>query len=550
MSRTIFRILFSRRRLIALIIVVALLISSLSIFQVSSSAKSLKEYPFSGTAYYYNNGTYHIINIYFDQYGQPMEGAKVKNMIKAANGDYIKNLTTTININGYSVVNYTPTDPAMNMVLATRVQKMFPVPPDASNSSMYYVWRQINESRYFYSNHQNASQIDFDMWPYISIGYFYSNNTISLNDTIKMDNFSLNFYFPVYSRFSYEASLVFFYYNSNGYKHSHFTIGYQVISDTAFSNLYSVKVNFTNYVLLTPDYSRVFQYVNRHASNFSQEGGYVYMDLFVYSTFFPPYDGPGLSSLWGDPFYKQVGRNFIGALDPTEPYLFSSSMSIFINFPLIFLSISAIMGEILIFGLPRSSGSIDLITSRSRSRMSVILNRMLAGLLLFLIPMAVSIITFIIGAHYYTGLYLNPLNTLIILSSMAMVAGSLMFLSFLVASRTRSTVANIVAPLSIFFLLFYILHQLLGSLYSSLLAFGINLNHTALEAITLADPFNVVYSIAGSITNNPYIELGGTLTSGNMPILVPINLAISTTVLVLWVAVPLIAALVIWRRSE
>jgi ABC-type transport system involved in multi-copper enzyme maturation permease subunit len=125
-----------------------------------------------------------------------------------------------------------------------------------------------------------------------------------------------------------------------------------------------------------------------------------------------------------------------------------------------------------------------------------------------------------------------------------------MFLSFLVASRTRSTVANIVAPLSIFFLLFYILHQLLGSLYSSLLAFGINLNHTALEAITLADPFNVVYSIAGSITNNPYIELGGTLTSGNMPILVPINLAISTTVLVLWVVLPLIAALIIWRRSE
>ena len=448
-------------------------------------------------------------------------------------------------------MNYTPTDPAVNMVLATSVQKMFPVLADTSNSSMYYVWRQINESRYLYEGPTNASQIDFDMWPYISIGYFYSNNTISLNDTIKMDNFSLNFYFPVYSRFSYEASLVFFYYNSNGYKHSPFPIGYSVMPDNnVSSNLYTTKVNFTNYALLTPDYNMVFQYVNQHASNFSQEGGYVYMYLFVYCTFFPPYDGPGLTTFWNNPFPNQTNRFFIGALDPTEPYLFSSSMSIFINFPLIFLSISAIMGEILIFGLPRSSGSIDLITSRSRSRMSVILNRMLAGLLLFLIPMAVSIITFIIGAHYYTGLYLNPLNTLIILSSMAMVAGSLMFLSFLVASRTRSTVANIVAPLSIFFLLFYILHQLLGSLYSSLLAFGINLNHTALEAITLADPFNVVYSIAGSITNNPYIELGGTLTSGNMPILVPINLAISTTVLVLWVVLPLIAALIIWRRSE
>lgn len=98
--------------------------------------------------------------------------------------------------------------------------------------------------------------------------------------------------------------------------------------------------------------------------------------------------------------------------------------------------------------------------------------------------------------------------------------------------------------------MFYVLHQLLGSLYSSLLAFGINLNHSALEALTLADPFNVVYSIAGTISNNPYIGLGGSLSSGNVPVLVQVNLAISTAALILWVGVPLIAALVIWRRSE
>lgn len=556
MSRTIIRILFSRKRLVLIIIVVAILISSLSILQISSSAKPLKENPFSGTAYYYDNGSYHIVNIYFDQYGQPMTGSTVTDRI-SGNGSYNKSLTSTINSYGYSLVNYTPPYPDMRMNLTASVQKVFPVPSDTANSSMYFVWRQLNGSRYtyeggLYQNILNASQVNFDEPYYASLGYFYQNNTISLNDTINMNNFTLRFFFPVYSRVSYETSLVLFFYNSRDYMPPPMKIGYYINSNNDNDPIFSGgSVNLSShYAVLTPDYKLLLNYVNQHPSNFSLENGYLSGGLDYFQTTQAPYFGYDIGIFTSINLTLLASGSTYLALHPTEPYLYSSSLGIFNNFPLIFLSISAIMGEILIFGLPRSSGSIDLIISRSNSRRSVIMNRMASSLLIILIPIFVALMIFIIGAHFYTGLYLEPVYALTLLATIVMASGSLMFLSFMVASRTRSTVANIVAPLSIFFVMFYVLHQLLGSLYSSLLSVGIALNRTAIDIIILMDPFNILSNMAGLSNSSSLPEPSQLSPDVFHPIFTDISLQLSIIALALWFFIPMIASVIIWSKGD
>jgi len=497
--------LFIRLRIVVLVIILSAVFITLSVSEAPSSAPSLRPVGGLGSMQHWiTNNTFHILDIYFDQYGEPMTGAVVSNSLTNSSTGFYMEKNSTINSHGYSLVNFKLKNPNLSYCASYNVPVLPPL---------------------------NKSDVDFIGGSETSI-------------TPQNSNFTYNQIYVVKGRYSYETAFLFFHYNSNGYQvpDHEFRLFYTNNRTTCPPFGPPCPLNLPTKVVsgyinmgIIGDYTNTIVYPNYNSIpkgnlskanllfGFPQEyenGKWVNLTLSNY--FIPDY-------------VPEVYR------PPTSELLTAPIYSVFFGFPSIIPVLLGILSEVVIFGLPKSSGSTDLYLSRSGSRVGLMLKRMVGSFILLLTVILLGFAGFLITIFYYTGVFPTPETDFFVLTSLFLVGVAFISLSFLISSRARSTTVNVLAPFAIFFGLYYLLDQLLVGLYPLMLTKGIVLSPLILYGIEVLDPFNVLTIMQ--------VDLIPT-TKVSIPVPFGFGLTDYIVILVMWSVIPALAALLLWKNAE
>lgn len=496
--------LFIRLRIIALMIILSAIFITLSVAEAPRVAPSLRPVGGIGSMQYYvTNDTYHLLDIYFNQYGEPMTGAVVSNSLTNSSTGYDMEKTATINSNGYALVSFTVNNPNLTYCASYNVPVLPPL---------------------------NASD-DF-------VG---GSGTITAHQN---SNFTYNQIYTVQGRYSYETAFLFFHYNSRGYP----------VPDKDFRLFYS-----NNYTTCAP-----FGFCNHNNMPTHVVTGYInlgiigdYTNRIVYPNYgsIPKSNISKVNLLFGSPQVYEDGKwvnvsvsNYMVPsivpevyLPPTSELLTAPIYSVFFGFPSIIPVLLGIISEVVLFGLPKSSGSTDLYLSRSGSRTGLMLKRMVGSFILLLMSILLGFAGFLITIFYYTGIFPTPETDLFVVISLFLVGIAFVSLSFLISARARSTTVNVLAPFAVFFGLYYLLDNFLTGLYSLLITDGIILNPILIYAIEVLDPFNVLTIMQVDLIPK---------TKVSIPVPLGFSLMDYLVILVMWSVIPSVVAFLLWRRTE
>ncbi len=497
--------LFMKARVIAVVIILSSVFITLAIAEAPSVAPTVPGMqPKILSICYYNNNTTHFVNFYYDQYGQPMKGARVADTI--TNNTTELNITkcATINSNGYALINVTG-----NLTGDHYYYRVPPIPPVNASAIAHTNYGRLRISHVPVTNNFTVSGIDM-----------------------------------VQGLRSYENAILFLYYNSRGYKAPEHEYMISYTNNPSFSgpgqnyptpkkivsgNFSAITIGNYNYKVIQPDYASisningmVFAYPSVYHNGSWQGEGFAYV----------------INSRYGNPPFPEPAY-----VSPTENGIIAPIYHIFFGFPAILPVLLGILSEVIIFGLPRSSGTIDLYLSRSGNKYGILVKRFLGSLILLAIGIFAGIIAFIFTVHYYIGFY-PPLKTVsFVFLSLFLVGTAFISISFMISSRAKSTTANVLSPFAIFFGLFYLLNMFFSGIYSLLVTKGIFMNPFIVDFIELLDPFNVLVSMEKDLVPHP---------TGYIRVPVPFGFTLIDyiAILVLWAILPVIAAFVLWRKAN
>lgn len=495
--------LFMKGRVIAVVIILTGIFVTLAVAEAPSVAPTVPGMqPKILSTCYYNNDTTHFIDFYYDQYGQPMKGAEVTSVItnNTTGLHIVKN--ATIDSNGYALINITG-----NFTGDRYYYRVPPIPP-------------VNASAIHYCGRMRIYNVPVT-----------SNFTVSGIDMVQGDR-------------SYENAILFLYYNSRGYKapeHRYMIYytnnplyaapghNYPEPKKIVSGNFSAFSVGNYNYKVVQPNYSSI--------SNIT---GMVFTLPSVYCN--GTWRGVGfayvINSQFGNsPFLEPA------YISPTENGITAPIYHIFFGFPAILPVLMGILSEVIIFGLPRSSGTIDLYLSRSGSKYGILTKRFFGSLLLLAINIFAGLMAFIFTVHYYIGFYPTLKTSSFIFLSLLLVGTAFISISFMISTRAKSTTANVLSPFVIFFGLFYLLNTFFSGIYSLLATKGIFMNPFIVDFIELLDPFNVLASMENDLVPHP---------TGYIPVPVPFGFTLIDyiAILILWAILPLIAAFALWRKAN
>lgn len=496
-------------RIIALVIILSGIFITLAVAEAPKAAPSLPSRGGIGIMEsYLTNNTYHLLDLYFDQYGEPMTGAVVSNTLENTSDGIHMEKSATINSDGYAVVNF-----------------------------------KVNNTNLLYLASYNAPLL-----PPLNAS---SHNGVGCAlfgplGTNQDSNFTYNNIFDVQGRYSYEAAFLFFHYNSEGYGIP--TRDYRLF----YSNNYSAGPPFP---MANSFNNSLPSHVLSGYLNLGQIGKYAYSIVYPDYRSIPKSNLSKAGLLFGFPqVYNDGGWENVSVdnyivpyyvpqiyLPPSSELLIAPIYSVFFGFPSIIPVLLGIISEVVVFGLPRSSGNTDLYLSRSGSRTGLMLKRMLGPLILLLLSIILGFVAFLTALFYYTGIFPTPGTDVFVILSLFLVGSAFVSLSFLVSSRARSTTVNVLAPIAIFFGLFYLLDNLLTGLYSLLITDGIALNPILIYAIEILDPFNVLTSMEVDLVPKAKVVI---------PVPLGFGLVDYMTILVTWSLIPALAAFILWRKAE
>lgn len=490
------KIAFTRLRIIIAVIIIVLLLILLSIGYAPSVSPGLNNiHPVSYMYYYYNNDTYHVIDLYYNQYGYPMSNACVYNYLTYA-GVSIKE-KARINNEGYAIVNFKNVNSSLDYKLGYYV----PVIPPVKNVTGW-------------SNGYSISAI-----PKIS------------------NNFTVFNAIPVYGQYVDKAAFILFYYNSNNYKlpiekyrlfytnrNLTITIEPPIFNETHHNEKYN-EVNKTinignfgnfNYKLLYINYNNV-------PKNISKIWGFlqVYKNNSWSNVSVPGYSIPCYSpQLMSLPLEKQINNE---------------SYNMFFVFPAALISVMAIILELFTFGFQKSSNEIEIFISKSSYKSIIIIKRFLLSIFLMAITILSGLLAFTLSLHYYDDLYLGENAFLNIFVFLLIIGISFLSISFLVSSKSKSSITILLIPFVLFFFFFYIFNILLNGIYKLLIVNKISLNPFILYYLNAIDPFNDIIMIKNYLINNSLI--------------LPMGINFYILILIIWDIVPLLLSLIFWRKA-
>lgn len=511
--------IFIRIRIVALVIILSAVFITLAVGEASSAAPSVGDNNgIESIQYYVTNNTYHILDIYFNQYGEPMNGAVVSNSLTSLSG-YSAEKTATINSHGYAVVNFTVNDNNINYCASYHVQVLPPL---------------------------NASEVTS-----VNESLMAPSMTASTNQD---SNFTFNAIYAVQGRYSYETAFLFFHYNSKGYRapDNEFKLYYTNIPYCPFfaSCNNRVKQNVSGYInmgimggytssLVDPNYQLIPK-ANLSSSKTNlfygslqeyENGKWVTLTVDKFIDIYPSGIGE----------FGYNAPNLKVYLQPTSTLLTAPTYSIFFGFPAIIPVLLGILSEVVIFGLPRSSGTTDLYLSRSGSRSGLMLKRMVGSFILLIMGIVLGFLGFLVTIFYYTGVLPTIETDLFVVISLFLVGVAFISLSFLISSRAKSTTLNVLAPFAIFFGLYYLLDKLIVGIYSILITKGIVMSPLALYFIEVLDPFNILSIMQVDLVPN---------TKVSIPVPFGFGLTDYFTILLMWSVIPAILAFLLWKNAE
>jgi ABC-type transport system involved in multi-copper enzyme maturation permease subunit len=494
----------SSRRLIAVFLLMALLLVLLTLGQTSSQGPVVEVETENGFYPFYSNGTYHLVVFSYTDNGTPLNSQGVKIVLTNSTTQISKTVRGTIGADGLTVLNFTSNEP-WNAVLYLRG-------PTGCQSSVGYGIGPSNSTSGFLSylqiyDHGFRNKAGF-------IVFYVSDKGKQAPQT----QFRLSY--------STDAGSIVFYVSDKGKQapQTQFRLSYsadsRIHSEKAFNGTIDLGSagNFS-YTRIYPDYSSI-------PSNISTAYGTLQFKT---------------DTGWKDVnnFYAPNGQCGV-FIRPSQQYLEPQVYHAFFNTDILIVSLFGIIIAILSFGYPRASHSIELLVAKPLSRSDIMVSKYFASLIITGLAILFTLTVTDLLLQYYFGIFLNAHTFFFVFGTTLIVGAIFSSLTFLVTAIGKGFVSIFAVPLAIMFLFHYIFGTFIDGLFNLLQTLGIS---TPNNISTYAKYINPFQSVSGILR---ILEF----TPGECSGVIPFSIRDMILFLFLWAFIPILIAIVIWRRSD
>lgn len=480
--------LLHKRAFIGVVLLMSVLMALIPFGEAAHSGPSLQLGNVNGFFCEYSNGTYSFITYSYNSNGTPQSAQDVRVVLdNATTLAPVHEINGTIDGVGLSVMNYT------------------------------------SPHRWF-ADLEIRGPTGFEN----TVGYTVDPMNTGLEPIL--------FSFPIYDHgFTYKAGFGLTYYSLNGsVAPSH---PYRVLYGQSITT--AVKDGATN---------------STHTGTIAigNQGG------FVYTKVFPDYSGiPTTETVLAGTLQVQKNQSWQNVMDPvsagvvplyihaTQSYVDPSMYNSFLGFNILFVAILAMLVEMMSFGLPRSSRSLELVQSKPLSRNDILFSRFAASGIGVAVAELAGLSVFEILTRYFTGTYISPDSFLVVFLVALLTALIFSSIGLLSSISSHNSVIVLALPLGLLFFLYYVYDSLATGIASFAGTLGIRISGAQVTAAQMVNPLFLVTRIKNDLDGTS--GNGGQLLTHiyyNLP--VPVLVA----VLLAWSLGLLVITAVIWRRKD
>lgn len=428
--------LFHKRAYMGIVILLTLLIALMSFGNAPHAGPSLQIGDANGFFTEYSSGTYSFIAYSYNNNGTPQSSQPVRIVLEnTASMTPVHEINGTINSDGLSVMNFTSSQ---------KWQALFEVMgPDGFEISSGITVYPVNTS----------------LAPIL-------------------------FAFPIYDHgFTYKSGFGVTYYSQNGSRAPY--LPYRILYGQPIVNSVTDNASAPNITGTIP---------------LGKLGNFVYTKIYPCYTGIPTSETELAGSLevennqgWQDILHpNQAVPLYIHA---TQALVDPSMYNAFLGFNILFVAILAILIEMMTFGIPRSTRSLELVQSKPLSRMDVLLSRYIASAVGVVIAELIGLTAFEFLTHYFTGTFISMDAFLLVFLVTFLTALVFSAISFLSSIFSFNSIVNLALPVGILFFLYYIYDAMISGIASLAGTFGVAISASGITAAEMFNPLFIVSRI-------------------------------------------------------
>lgn len=479
--------IFHKKAYIGVVILLTLLIALMSFGDAPHAGPSLPIQNANGFFFEYSNGTYSFIGYSYTANGTPQSSQAVRMVLENTTSmTPVHEINGTINSEGLSVMNYT------------------------------------------------SSQQWFALFEVMGPGGFEPEGGGITVDPVNTSTAPMLFAFPIYDHgFTYKSGFGVTYYSQNGSKAPHMPyrilygqpINYLVTDNSSPSNLTGTislgKIGNFVYTKVYPDYTGIPTSETELAGSLQVEKNQSWQDILTPDPVVP--------------LYIHATQEFV------EPSMYNA----FLGFNILFVAILAILIEIMTFGIPRSTRSLELVQSKPLSRTDILLSRFIASAIGVVIAELIGLTAFEFLTHYFTGTYISIHAFLLVFAVSFLTALVFSSIAFLSSISSYNSIVNLALPVGILFFLYYIYDAMISGIASLLGTLGVGISDSGVTAAEMFNPLFIVGRIDSDLVR-------ASANHGQVISQIYYNLPVSDLVIIIfaWVLILTFISVVAWRKRD